>query len=56
MELLDDAENVIPAACIEAGGVIAQLVQDLIHLEGGQDGLDQNRGLDRAVRQAQLML
>jgi len=36
--------------------VLAQLVQDLFHLERGEDGLDQHGGLDRAARQAQLVL
>jgi hypothetical protein len=36
-ELLDHAEDVVPAAGVQAGGVLAQLEQDLVHLEGGQD-------------------
>ena len=54
-ELLDEAEDVVPAAAVEPGDVVAQLVEDLVHLEGGQDRLDQHRGLDRAARQAQLV-
>jgi hypothetical protein len=56
LELLDAGEDVVPAARVQAGAVLAQLVQDLVHLEGGQDGLDQHGGLDRALRQAQLVL
>src|SRR4029450_13948346 len=49
-ELLDDREHVVPAAGVEPRRVVAQLVQDLVHLEGGGDGLDQHRGLDGAPR------
>ena len=55
-ERLDDAEDVVPAAGVEAGGVLAQLVQDLVHLECGPDRLDQNRGADRAARHADHVL
>ena len=43
-EVLDHAEQVVPAAGVQAGGVLAQLVEDLLHLEGGRDGLDQHGG------------
>ena len=56
MELLDDAEDVIPAAGVEARGVVPQLVQDLVHLECGQDGLDQHGGANRPSRNAQRLL
>ena len=56
VELLDDAEDVVPAAGVQPGRVVAQLVQDLVHLEGRQDGLEQHRGLDRAARNAQRVL
>ena len=39
VELLDNAEDVIPAARVEARRVVAQLVQDLVHFEGGQHHL-----------------
>ena len=52
-ELLDEAEDVVPAAAVEAGRVVAQLVEDLVHLEGGQDRLDQDGGADRAPRDAE---
>ena len=48
-ELLDDAEDVVPAAGVEAGRVVAQLVEDLVHLERGEDRLDQDGRPDRAV-------
>ncbi len=55
-EFLDEAEDVIPAPAIEAGGMIAQLVEDLVHLERGEDGLDQHRRLDGALGQTELRL
>ena len=55
-ELLDDAEDVVPAARVQTGGVLAELVEDLLHLEGGQDRLDENGRLDRAARDAELFL
>ncbi len=36
--------------------MIAQLAEDLVHLERGQDGLDQHRGPDGALRDAQRFL
>ncbi len=36
--------------------MVAQLPEDLVHLERGQNRLDQHRGLDRAVLQPQLAL
>ena len=36
--------------------MIAQLIQDLVHLEGGQDGFDQDGGANGAPRDAQLIL
>ena len=38
------------------GGVLAQLPQDLVHLESRQNGLDQHRGPDGAARNAQCIL
>src|SRR5688572_22308999 len=49
-EFLDDAEDVVPAPRIETCRVIAQLVQDLLHLEGGEGRLDENRRADRPAR------
>jgi hypothetical protein len=56
LELLDAGEDVVPAPGVEAGGVLAQFVEDFFHLEGGEDGFDQHRGLDRAARQADVVL
>ena len=55
-EVLDDAEEVVPAAGVQAGGVVAQLVEDLVHLERGRDGLDQDGGADGALVEAQEVL
>ena len=49
-ELLDAAEQVVPAAGVQPGRVLAQLVQDLVHLERGEDRLDQDGRPDRAAR------
>jgi hypothetical protein len=55
-EILDDAEQVVPASGVQAGSVVPQLVQDLVHLESGRDGLDQHRGADGALAQPQEIL
>ena len=55
-ELLDAREDVVPAAAVEPGRVLAQLVEDLVHLEGGEHRLDQHRRLDRSRRDAELVL
>ena len=55
-EVLDDAEQVVPAAGVQAGGVVAEFVEDLVHLERGRDGLDQDGGADGALRDAEVVL
>jgi hypothetical protein len=55
-ELFDDAENVVPATGIQAGRMIAELVQDLVHLVGRRHDLQQNGGFDRAARNAERVL
>ena len=45
-EFLDEAENIVPPAAVESGRVLAQLPQDLVHLEGGRQRLDQDSGFD----------
>ena len=52
-EGLDHAEQVVPAPRVQARGVVAQLPENLVHLEGGQDRLDQDGGLDRPVRKGE---
>jgi hypothetical protein len=56
MEALDEAEDIVPAAAVEAADVVPQLVEDLVHLEGGGDGLDEDGAADAAVGQAQALL
>ena len=41
-------EHVVPPAGVQPGRVLAQLVEDLLHLEGGRVGLDEHRRADRA--------
>ncbi len=55
-ELLDDAEDVVPATGIQPGGVIAQLVEDRVHLEGRGDRLDQDGRAERAPRDRERVL
>ena len=55
-ELLDQAEHVVPAAGVEPPGVVAQLPQDLVHLERGRQGLDEDGGADRAAREPEPVL
>ncbi|MOA25115.1 hypothetical protein D3C78_1458240 [compost metagenome] len=46
----DVAENVVPAPTVQACNVIAQGVQDLIHLEYRRQRFYQQRGFDGAAR------
>ena len=55
-QLLDVAENIIPASAIQPGRMLAQFVQDLFRFEDRQDGLDQHCRFDRALRNAQRVL
>jgi hypothetical protein len=55
-EFLDAAEDVVPAAGVEPRGVMPQLVEDLVHLEGGKDSLDEHGRLDRPARDAEVVL
>ena len=54
--LLDAAEDVVPAPRVQRAGVVAELVEDRVHLERRRDRLDQHRALDRAVREPELVL
>ena len=53
---LDEAEDVVPAAGVQARRVVAQLVEDLLHLEGGPDGLDEHGRADRPDGDAKCLL
>ena len=55
-ELLDRAEDVVPPARVERAAVVAQLVEDRLHLERRRDRLDQHRAADRAARDAERLL
>ena len=55
-EALDRREDVVPAAGVQPGRVVAQLVQDRVHLERRGQGLDQDGRLDRAAVEAELVL
>src|SRR6267378_4325825 len=55
-ELLDEAEDVVPAPAVQPGGVVLQLIENLIHLERGEDRLDQDRRADRTAGDAELVL
>lgn len=55
-ELLDEGEDVVPAAAVETGAVVTQFVDDLVHLEGGGDGLDQDGTTDGAAGHADVVL
>jgi hypothetical protein len=71
-ETLDGAEDVVPATAVEARGVVAEFVDDLlllvrvndlclqmsylVHLKGGSDGLDQDSASDGAPLHANVVL
>ncbi len=55
-EVLHDGEQVVPAPRVQPGGVVAQFVEDLLHLVRGSDRLDQDGGADRALRDADVVL
>src|SRR5207247_5573256 len=53
---LDDAEEIVPATGVESRGMVAQLVKDLLHLESGVDGLNENRRAHRSAGNAERVL
>src|SRR5262245_30987700 len=55
-ELLDEAENVVPAPAVQTRSVLAQFVEDLVHLERCQNCLDQNGSANRAPLNSQFLL
>ena len=55
-ELLDEAEDVVPAAAVQSGRVLAKFPEDLVHFEGGEDGFDEHRRADGAARNPELLL
>ena len=50
------AEDVVPAAGVQPGRVLAQLVEDLVHLERGRQRLDQHRAARGAPVEAEVVL
>src|SRR5438067_2522888 len=55
-ELLDARKDIVPPPAVESRRMLTHLVQDLVHLERGKNGLDQHRRLDRAARDAEPVL
>lgn len=55
-ERLQEREDVVPVAAVEAGHVIAELVHDLVHLERRRQRLDVDGGADGAARQSERIL
>lgn len=55
-ELLDGAEDVVPSATVETGAVVAELVDDLVHLKGSEDGLDEDSSSDGSSGHANVVL
>src|SRR3990167_9261617 len=55
-EFFNKTENIIPPAAIEAGRVIPQFVQNLIHLKCGQYGFNQYGGADSPAGDSDFIL
>src|SRR6266542_1999542 len=55
-EDLDETEDVVPAPAVESGRVVAEFVQDFVHLEGAPNRLDQNRGPDGPLGYTEVIL
>ncbi|MNG99786.1 hypothetical protein D3C79_589650 [compost metagenome] len=50
------AEDVIPTAAVQPDDMVAQVIEDLVHLEDRRQGFDQYRGFDGAARQIKTIL
>lgn len=48
-EALDVAEDVVPAAAVEAGRVVTEFVDDFVHFKCSHDGFDQDGATDRTA-------
>ena len=46
------AEDVIPSTAVQSSRVVSQFVENLLHLEGSGNGLDQDSGSDGSVRES----
>ena len=56
LEPLDIAEDVVPAAAVQADNPVAQNIQDFVQFKRGGDGFDQDRDAHRAGFKAQRLL
>ena len=55
-EFFDGAEDIVPATSVECNDVVAQFIQNFVHLKRGEDGFDEDGHLDGAARNAELIL
>ena len=55
-ELFNKTEDIIPAPAVEAGHVFPEFIENFFRLEGGQNGFDEYRCLDRATGDIQEIL
>ena len=55
-ELLDEGEDVVPSPGVQPSDVVAQLVEDFLHLERRRQRLDQHGRPDGADRDAEPLL
>src|SRR5262249_24742798 len=55
-ELLDSAEDVVPAPAVQAGRVLTQFAEYLIHFKGCHDSFDEHGGANGAQQNDQFVL
>ena len=55
-ELFNAREDVIPATAVQPRGMVAQLVENFVHLKGCGNRLDQHCRADGAVRHTEFFL
>lgn len=55
-EVLDEGEDVIPAATVETSAVVTELIDDLIHFKSSVDSLDQDGTTDGTTGNADVVL
>ncbi len=55
-QAFDEAEDVIPAPAVEPARVLAELIEELVHLEGGGERFDEGRRADRAPQDPERVL
>src|SRR5262245_1187298 len=56
VEFFDDAEDIVPTAGVQGDDMVAQLIQNFIHLECSENGFYQYRHFDGAARNTKLVL